>query len=101
MPDQTRISTGESCEFLMQMGNQGLISNRSDIIALLSGELMQLRIEKSLFFKTEYHWDSHYFLLTSIGILKFDASLAPCFIPLNIINRVELLNYSSDARIGA
>ena len=56
---------------LLNMKSLGVISSRSDVIALLSGELLQLRIEKSIFFKTSYHWEPHYFLLTSIGIFKF------------------------------
>ena len=56
---------------LMSMNNRGLISSRSDVVALLSGELLELRTEKSYLFKTSYHWEPHYYLLTSIGIFKF------------------------------
>lgn len=56
---------------LLSMNSKGLISSRSDVIALLSGELLELRTERSMLFKTSYHWDLHYYLLTSIGILKF------------------------------
>ena len=80
------------------MNNRGLISSRSDVVALLSGELLQLRIEKSLLFKTTYHWEPHYFLLTSIGILKFEGPSivsTPDFVPLKHIEKAELVDDSS------
>ena len=36
---------------LLNMNNRGLISSRSDVIALLSGELLELRTETSYLFK--------------------------------------------------
>jgi len=80
------------------MNNRGLISSRSDVIALLSGELLQLRIEKSLLFKTSFHWEPHYFLLTSIGILKFKSAnmtAAPSFVPLKHMLKSELIEENS------
>ena len=44
------------------------------MIALLSGELLELRTETSYLFQTSYHWEPHYYLLTSIGILKFSGA---------------------------
>ena len=43
--DQERISHA-----LLSMSNKGLISSRSDVIALLSGELYERREEKSYLF---------------------------------------------------
>ena len=43
--DQERIS-----QVLFSMNTRGLISSRSDVIALLSGELLELRVEKSYLF---------------------------------------------------
>lgn len=80
---------------LLSMNTKGLISSRSDVIALLSGELRELRTEKSLLFKTSYHWDPHYYLLTSIGILRFEQanmSKAPSFVPLKHIVAADLLD---------
>ena len=76
------------------MNTRGLISSRSDVIALLSGELLQLRTEKSIIFKTSYHWEPHYFLLTSIGILKFvgaNMTLAPQFVPLKNMIEADII----------
>ena len=67
------------------MNKRGLISSRSDVVALLSGELLELRTEKRYLFQTTYHWEQHYYLLTSIGILRFsggDLNRAPSFIPI-------------------
>ena len=79
---------------LLNMNMRGLISSRSDVIALLSGELHQLRMQKSYLFKTSIVWESHYFLLTSIGILKFDVhnmSRAQLFVPLKKMISTDLI----------
>ena len=88
--DQERIS-----QVLFSMNTRGLISSRSDVIALLSGELLELRVEKSYLFQTSYHWEPHYYLLTSIGILKFknaDIVSAPTFIPLRHMVNADLVD---------
>lgn len=80
---------------LLSMNSKGLISSRSDVIALLSGELLELRTERSMLFKTSYHWDPHYYLLTSIGILRFqraNMAKAPSFVPLKHIVAADLLD---------
>ena len=84
------------------MNNRGLISSRSDVIALLSGELLQLRIERSYLFQTSYHWEPHYYLLTSIGILKFtgaNMTAAPKFVPLKSIVNAELIDGTEVTKI--
>lgn len=88
--EQERIS-----QVLFSMNTRGLISSRSDVIALLSGELLQLRVEKSYLFQTSYHWEPHYFLLTSIGILKFkgaDMVSAPDFVPLRSMVKTDIID---------
>jgi len=77
------------------MNTRGLISSRSDVIALLSGELLELRTEKSFLFQTSYHWEPHYYLLTSIGILKFTGAnmeKTPVFVPLRNMIKAELVD---------
>ena len=77
------------------MNKRGLISSRSDVVALLSGELLELRTEKRYLFQTTYHWEQHYYLLTSIGILRFsggDLNRAPSFIPIKAMVQTELVD---------
>lgn len=76
------------------MNARGLISSRSDVVAILSGELMELRRETSYLFKTQVLWEPHYYLLTSIGILKFkDTNMerTPDLVPLRSIVRAGLI----------
>ena len=76
------------------MNARGLISSRSDVIALLSGELLELRSETSMLFRTTYHWEPHYYLLTSIGILKFtggDMTVRPVFVGLKNIIQADIV----------
>ena len=76
------------------MSTRGLISSRSDVIALLSGELLELRTEKTFLFGQSYHWEAHYYLLTSIGIFKFvntDMVHRPQFVPLRNMLHVDMV----------
>ena len=76
------------------MNNRGLISSRSDVIALLSGELLELRTETSYLFTVTSHWEPHYYLLTSIGIFKFIGTKmekTPVFVPLRNILTAKLV----------
>ena len=77
------------------MNTRGLISSRSDVIALLSGELLEYRTETSFIFQTNYFWDPHYYLLTSIGVFKFknaDMESKPSFVPLARITEAALVD---------
>lgn len=80
------------------MNTRGLISSRSDVIALLSGELFELRTETSYLFQTTQYWEPHYYLLTSIGLFKFiDANIErkPLYVPLRTIYETEIVEDES------
>ena len=81
---------------LLNMNTRGLISSRSEVVAILSGELLELKKETSYLFKTQLSWEPHYFLLTTIGILKFpEANIekTPHLIPLrNIVRAYQVDN---------
>lgn len=79
---------------LLALNQRGVLSARSDVVAILSGELLQLRVERPFLFGAAQHfWDSRYFLLTSAGLLRVDDVRtfgSPLFVPLAAMESTEL-----------
>lgn len=79
---------------LFNLNKNSVISSRSSVIAILSGELLELQVRKSFLFQKQYDWIQSYLLLTSIGIFKFkglELDEIPDYIPLSSITSVTLL----------